>query len=686
MVGRIPLRNRDGDIVDYATVSDEDFERVNQYRWSRRRTNSAREDYYVQGVADGVQQDLHRFLMGRSPEIGLVVDHIDHNGRNNTRENLRFLTAAQNSQNRPLLQGGSSQYVGVSYNAKAGKWTVMCGRHFDGSHSDEVDAGKRYDRLALQKYGPGAMTNGLLSDAEREEALAAPFPTKTARAIKGYTYDPCRGYIAKINIDGRTVIIGTFDTPEEAEVAYISRKQLLYDARMKAHQARPIDRTDDGTAVIRLHNRKKELVGNCLVDDEDWHRLSLFGWCSGAGGYANAGINGTTVLMHRMLMHRMLMPGVGRVDHRDRNKINNQKSNLRSIDASGNSQNRTVTAAASSSFLGVSKTNLRWRATIMKDGKRYYLGMFPTELHAARAYNSAALELYDDPYLNDVPDVIPDAPEQARPQLDVSVEEILSRKDPLSQPAMISPGEEIFPSAENANVSGGSTVGKRSQFGGKQPTSRFLGVSRNISNGTVYWTAEVRKDGEIRKRGGFRSEEEAALVRNEMALEMYDDPRLNVVTPEDIPEDLRRRPTFSKYTGVTFDMRAGKWAASISHKKKSHFLGHFLSEHQAALKYNEAALKLGGKHKLNVVPAGTVLPERPPELTDGVGARKRENCQSTYIGVTKNGANFSAVITVNGKKFRGGTHKLEINAARAVNALLLEHRENPRLNVIPETE
>lgn len=302
-------------------------------------------------------------------------------------------------------------------------------------------------------------------------------------------------------------------------------------------------------------------------------------------------------------------------------------------------------------------------------------------MHAAAAYNAKALQLYDEPYLNPLPDIIPDAPVMEKPKADLTYDEVLNRMTSDMRVETASDSEDdIEPSTSNPHISEGSTVGKRR----KSATSRFVGVSRYMSGEYVYWAAECRS-GETRlRKGGFKSEEEAALEYNKMAKELYDDPKLNVVAQSDIPEDQRRRPTTSKYTGVSFDRKVSKWSVVITHKKKSTFLGHFLDEHQAALAYNKKAQEIGGRHKLNVVPEGTTLPEEVAAVTEGEGKKKRSNSKSNFVGVTMNGNNWAVLVSVGKTRYRGGTFKSEIDAARKANELIRLHKPNAKLNIIPD--
>lgn len=83
----------------FALISSEDFERASAFRWSAVRTSTKRLNFYVQrSTKAGGSQSLHRFLL--SPPDWLVVDHIDGDGLNNLRSNLRCVTRAENNRNR----------------------------------------------------------------------------------------------------------------------------------------------------------------------------------------------------------------------------------------------------------------------------------------------------------------------------------------------------------------------------------------------------------------------------------------------------------------------------------------------------------------------------------------------------------------------------------------------------------
>lgn len=66
---------------------------------------------------------MHRFLTGAP--FGLEVDHIDGDGLNNTRANLRIVSHAQNQHNRRKLAPSRSAFKGVSFYGRDGTWRAM---------------------------------------------------------------------------------------------------------------------------------------------------------------------------------------------------------------------------------------------------------------------------------------------------------------------------------------------------------------------------------------------------------------------------------------------------------------------------------------------------------------------------------------------------------------------------------
>ena len=97
-----------------ALVDDEDFDRVSAFKWSATKTKT--NVYAVRKVQTPLgrttSQLLHRFIMEvTNPRV--QVDHKDHNGLNNQRDNLRPGVCGENCGNRRKTRG-ASQFKGVS--------------------------------------------------------------------------------------------------------------------------------------------------------------------------------------------------------------------------------------------------------------------------------------------------------------------------------------------------------------------------------------------------------------------------------------------------------------------------------------------------------------------------------------------------------------------------------------------
>jgi AP2 domain len=145
-----------------ALIDDEDYKLVMAYRWNANlRGNTTYAMAYLRGSGAGgnpcANVMMHKLITGW-PQ----TDHIDHNGLNNQRANLRPATQAQNQAN-SLPQQHSSRYRGVRWYRRVGKWMAQIkinGRAIHlGYFLIEEDAAHAYDRAALAAWGEYACLN-----------------------------------------------------------------------------------------------------------------------------------------------------------------------------------------------------------------------------------------------------------------------------------------------------------------------------------------------------------------------------------------------------------------------------------------------------------------------------------------------------------------------------------------------
>jgi hypothetical protein len=145
---RIPLTQG-----QFALVDPEDYAELAQHKWCASRQSNT---FYAVRSENGKQLRMHRVVLNAPP--GLVVDHINHDGRDNTKRNLRSCTKAQNACNQRPQQGCSSPYIGVGRLKGTTKWYARIRDHgrqlWLGTFDDEIEAARARDAAAIALYGP----------------------------------------------------------------------------------------------------------------------------------------------------------------------------------------------------------------------------------------------------------------------------------------------------------------------------------------------------------------------------------------------------------------------------------------------------------------------------------------------------------------------------------------------------
>ena len=147
-----------------AMVDDADYEWLSQYHWqakpSKRTAYARRSGYPELGYCGCIL--MHRQILGAKP--GQFVDHIDGNGLNNQRSNLR-LCALVDNQRRRFVHTSASGFRGVQHRPwlKSRPWSAhICVNdrklHL-GYFPSAEDAARAYDKAAREVFGDFAMPN-----------------------------------------------------------------------------------------------------------------------------------------------------------------------------------------------------------------------------------------------------------------------------------------------------------------------------------------------------------------------------------------------------------------------------------------------------------------------------------------------------------------------------------------------
>lgn len=145
----------------FAIVDDADFQYLNQWKWQALIAKSG--NVYAQRTYLGKEgkrchEYMHRVLM--PVKATDVIDHIDHDGLNNQRANLRICTQSQNLMNTKKVRGGL-RYKGVY--SDRGRYVarlVINGKQKRvGSFGTMEEAAHCYNKYALEVYGDFAYLN-----------------------------------------------------------------------------------------------------------------------------------------------------------------------------------------------------------------------------------------------------------------------------------------------------------------------------------------------------------------------------------------------------------------------------------------------------------------------------------------------------------------------------------------------
>lgn len=146
----IPLTGPDNEPLSLL-VDDEDYDFMSRFPWRAKKDGEGRFYAHATLVAHKVLVDYK------------LVDHINGNGLDNTRKNLRAATDQQNSWNRGLRNDNTTGYKGVRYlanrNAFIARIQVDGKRHYLGYFKNPIDAAKAYDAAARDNFGKFARLN-----------------------------------------------------------------------------------------------------------------------------------------------------------------------------------------------------------------------------------------------------------------------------------------------------------------------------------------------------------------------------------------------------------------------------------------------------------------------------------------------------------------------------------------------
>jgi len=146
----------------YTQVDDEDYVELSKHKWSAHGTHP--HIYAVRvDTSNGGRVNLRMHRVITSAQKGFVVDHKDHNGLNNTRDNLRVCKQGDNCKNVSVHKNATSKYLGVYFDKVHRKYRAQIQinrkKIYMGLFKVEIDAAKAYDIKAKELFGEFANVN-----------------------------------------------------------------------------------------------------------------------------------------------------------------------------------------------------------------------------------------------------------------------------------------------------------------------------------------------------------------------------------------------------------------------------------------------------------------------------------------------------------------------------------------------
>lgn len=153
----IPLTQGYSSIVDT-----EDYDLLIKHKWCVN-INKNHKIKYAQSIIRDKFMSMHRLIM--NPPKSILVDHINGNGLDNRKCNLRLCSSMENQRNAKIRKNKISKYKGVDWHVCSNKWrariTINKKLIEIGYYKNEKEAAKAYDTASIKYFASFAKGNFL---------------------------------------------------------------------------------------------------------------------------------------------------------------------------------------------------------------------------------------------------------------------------------------------------------------------------------------------------------------------------------------------------------------------------------------------------------------------------------------------------------------------------------------------
>ena len=283
----------------HVLLDDEDYDRVAQRgKWQITRSKRKHSDdvFYVnigprKGKGGGTS--IHRFIM--KPPKGMVVDHINHNGLDNRKENLRICTQTENMRNNRASYGevpfkgviDDSERKGHLRPYRAEVRRKNSG-NFIGYYATPEEAAIAYDEAAKEEFGefaylnfphgpPADVIHKIIKGREKYEKWKKSYEAEKQSPKAGVCWNVNRKFWhVEIRRDNKRIHIGNFQNEEEAIAARLAAEKGIFPAtapyrRSSKQSSQPGVQWEDSKArwIARISiNGKPKYLGSFNTEEE----------------------------------------------------------------------------------------------------------------------------------------------------------------------------------------------------------------------------------------------------------------------------------------------------------------------------------------------------------------------------------------------------------------------------------
>jgi len=147
----------------YALIDNEDYNLIKTYKWY---AAISRKKYYAVTNLNNKTKQMHRLIMNLKKDQ--IIDHINGNGLDNRKSNLRLCSNKENARNRGKNINNTSGYKGVTWSKEKNKWNArICFNYKDiylGDYKNIKDAARAYNEAAIKYHGEFAYLNEIKNE------------------------------------------------------------------------------------------------------------------------------------------------------------------------------------------------------------------------------------------------------------------------------------------------------------------------------------------------------------------------------------------------------------------------------------------------------------------------------------------------------------------------------------------